>query len=76
MKQQAQTLMTEDWDGNIMNLQPTTGIVYYYNTGAIPAQRIENTLRVIVVQTQWHQALMQFHFACQGKIHIFYYSTK
>ena len=37
-------------------------------TGSIPADKIERLIRLLC--SQWHQALMMFHQAIQGKIYI------
>ena len=62
-----QALRAEDWDGNILDNKLTDEVVYDYNVSDIPAANIEKVLRVITNQGEWHQALMQFHFACQSK---------
>ena len=59
--------MIEDWDGNIMDNRTCDGDIYEYNVANIPANQIEAILRVITVPSEWHQAILLFHFASQGK---------
>ena len=70
--QEKRTVMTEDWDGNIMDVRTVDGDIYYYDCGKIPAYRIEGLLRAITVPTEWHQSILMFHFAAQGKYKINY----
>ena len=58
---------TEDFDGNILSGAPSTRRKYFYSPDLIPAERLENILRLMTVPTEWNQSLTLLHVHTQGK---------
>ena len=61
---------TEDFDGNILSAVPSTRRTYFYSPDLIPAERLENILRLMTVPTEWNQSLTLLHIHTQGKLFI------
>ena len=59
---------TEDFDGNILSAAPSTQRTYFYSPDRIPAERLENILRLMTVPTEWNQSLTLLHVHTQGTV--------
>ena len=54
-----------DLDGNIISNEPAEVRTYSYGTGTIPSERLERL--IVMISTDFRQALMVFHQLVQGK---------
>ena len=59
--------VTEDWDGNILRMETSKKITYYYSPDAIPAGRLEVLLRLMTIPREWNQSLTLLHQHTQCK---------
>ena len=62
-----ETPFTEDWDGNILAAEASQKYTFFYSPDAIPAERLENLLKLMTVPSEWHMSLTLLHQHTQGK---------